>query len=247
MTEKHDRVGELEPASPEVVAECDPEDCKAEDPEADDLPDDVLSIEDDDDRSMPESYEEPAEAEISQEFEVTSTEAIQHIQESLDEVSDSIDEIRNASLQSASSMREMHRLLHTEFAGRLRGMQVELDTYRERDRGFVYDSILSELAQIYSNHCQLLDQDYANQQQLVYLFEGLLGILERFGVTLLKSSVGDERNNRHCQVLKRIPTGDESLHDRVAQSYNTGFYIENRTLVREKVDIYIYSPDPEHL
>ena len=170
------------------------------------------------------------------------------LRETVAKNSEDLAEIRRASLQSAQSMQEMHKLLHNEFAGRLRGMQVDLDTYRERERGFIYDGLLAELASLYSDNCHLLELasegvDPKLEQQLGYLFESISGMLERFEVTMMRSKVGEKRNNRHCQVLRRIPTTDENLHDTVVTSYNIGFYIDNRTLVKEKVDIYVYRPD----
>ena len=61
-----------------------------------------------------------------------------------------------------------------------------------------------------------------------------------YGMEKLRSEPGEKRNPRHCQILGRIPTGDPAKHDTVAKSYNSGFYIGNRTVIKEVVDIYIY-------
>ena len=61
-----------------------------------------------------------------------------------------------------------------------------------------------------------------------------------YGMTKLRSEQGEKRNPRHCQILGRIPTDDPAKHDTVAKSYNSGFYIGNRTVIKEVVDIYIY-------
>lgn len=66
--------------------------------------------------------------------------------------------------------------------------------------------------------------------------EDLLGV---YGMKKLRSEPGEKRNPRHCQILGRIPTGDPAKHDTVAKSYNSGFYIGNRTVIKEVVVIYI--------
>ena len=68
----------------------------------------------------------------------------------------------------------------------------------------------------------------------------ILDLLEEYGVQRLKSNPGDKRNTRHCQVLERIPTEDPALHDTIVASHNSGFYMENRTIIKEMVDIYLY-------
>jgi hypothetical protein len=37
-----------------------------------------------------------------------------------------------------------------------------------------------------------------------------------------------------------VATSEKDKHDTVVRSHNYGFYIENRTLVEEVVDIYYY-------
>lgn len=65
-------------------------------------------------------------------------------------------------------------------------------------------------------------------------------LLNVYGMTKQRSSQGEKRNPRHCQVLNRIPADDPAKHDTVAKSYNSGFYIGNRTIIKEMVDVYIY-------
>ena len=65
-------------------------------------------------------------------------------------------------------------------------------------------------------------------------------MLDEYGMSKIKSNHGDKRDPRHCQIHDRIITQDSSLHDTVAKSYNTGFHIGNRTVIKEKVDIYFY-------
>jgi molecular chaperone GrpE (heat shock protein) len=77
------------------------------------------------------------------------------------------------------------------------------------------------------------------------MFEDIIQILEGGGVLMQKSNQGDKRNPRYCQVADRVTTDNPDLHDTVAKIHSTGFYIENRVLIKELVDIYLYSGKTE--
>jgi hypothetical protein len=79
------------------------------------------------------------------------------------------------------------------------------------------------------------------KKRLQYMFKDMLQILENNCVSMQKSSPGDKRNTRHCQVVDRLPTDNPELHDTVVSSKSTGFYVENRSLIKEMVDVYLYS------
>ncbi len=57
----------------------------------------------------------------------------------------------------AADVREMHKLYHNEFAGRLKSMQDELECYHEIDRGRAFDDVLREVARIYCDNEALLN------------------------------------------------------------------------------------------
>ena len=65
-------------------------------------------------------------------------------------------------------------------------------------------------------------------------------LLNEYGVTKCRSSLGDKRNPKTCQILERIPTDDPDKHDTVAKSYNSGFCIGNRVIMKERIDIYFF-------
>ena len=151
--------------------------------------------------------------------------------------------IADTSARAMGEVREIHKLYHNEFAGRLKTMQDELDFFREIDRGRVFDGILGDVAKIYSDNEPVLDEitDPRALKRVRYMFMDILQILEVNGVHRHKSGAGDKRNARCCQIAERIATNDPQLHDTVALSHNTGFYKENRVLVKELVDVYLYS------
>lgn len=160
----------------------------------------------------------------------------------LEKISRVIAESAEASKKTFTELRDIHKLYHNEFAGRLKSMQDELDTYHKADRGHVFDSILSAIARIYGNNETLVDEidDPKTKKHVKYMLLDILDLLEEYGVQRLKSNPGDKRNTRHCQVLERIHTDDPALHDTIVASHNSGFYMENRTIIKEMVDIYLY-------
>lgn len=141
-----------------------------------------------------------------------------------------------------SEVREMHKLYHTEFAGRLKAMQDELEQYRKIDKGRAYDDILAAIARIYGNNETLTEEvvEPKAKKSIRYMLMDIEDLLSVYGMMKLRSGQGEKRNPRHSQVLNRIPTDDPAKHDTVAKSYNSGFYIGNRTVIKEVVDIYIY-------
>lgn len=160
----------------------------------------------------------------------------------IEKIRHDIAESAEASKKTFAELREIHKLYHNEFAGRLKSMQDELDAYHKADRGHAFDSILSAIARIYGNNETLVDEiaDPKTKKHVKYMLLDILDLLEEYGVQRLKSNSGDKRNPRHCQVLERIPTDDPALHDTIVASHNSGFYMENRTIIKEMVDIYLY-------
>ena len=141
-----------------------------------------------------------------------------------------------------AEVKEMHKLYHSEFVGRLNKMQEELEYYRKIDKGRIYDDILGALARVYGNYETLVDEvaDPKAKKSIKYMLMDIEDILLSYGMNKLRSEPGDRRNPRHCQVLNRISTDDPEKHDTVVKSYNSGFYIDNRTVIKEVVDIYVY-------
>jgi len=137
---------------------------------------------------------------------------------------------------------EMNKLYHNEFSGRLQKMQAEIDEYRERDKYSIYDGILKELASLYSRDKDIIRfaENEVLKKRLTLLFEDMLSLLNRYHVEKIESQPGDKRNIRHCDPVQLVPTECKEKHDTVVRSLSAGFYTGNRTLVKEKVDIYVY-------
>ncbi|MDR1149270.1 MAG: hypothetical protein LBK66_11630 [Spirochaetaceae bacterium] len=168
------------------------------------------------------------------------SDGLQTVQTGIERLERELKIIAEASVKTTGEIREVHKLYQNEFDKRLRFMQGELDKYHERDRGLVFDEILRELAGLYSDNEPFIEKiaDNKGKKWISGIFFGILQILEANGVHKLKSKPGDKRNTRHSQIVKLIPVENPDLHDTVASSRSAGFYIENRSLVKERVEIY---------
>jgi len=153
-------------------------------------------------------------------------------------IAQKLESMESSATKTATEMRELHKLYHTEFAGRLKKMQDELDDYHEISKGRVFDGILSEIAKLYSDNEDLVG--LLENKRLGYMFMDLMQVLETNSVHAQKSTPGEKRNTKYCQIIEQLPTDDPVLHDTVAVSLNTGFYVENRVLVKERIHVHIY-------
>lgn len=156
-----------------------------------------------------------------------------------------LDEIAATELRISKELHDLHRLYHSEFAGRLKSMQDELDRYRDVDSGRAFDGILSEIARIYNAYETLPDgvQDAKIKKGITYLLEDLKELVGEYGMTAYRSEPQTARRARFCKIANRLPTDDPQKHGVVAKSYNTGFSVGNRVVVEERVDVYVYVPN----
>ena len=140
-------------------------------------------------------------------------------------------------------MHEIRKLYHNEFAGRLQAMQEELNCYHEMERGRAFDELLRGIAKLYSDNQSIVDlvENEKTHKQLRHMFLDIAELLQGYGVHMQKSNPGDKRNPRFCQVIERRTTDDPDKHDTVVKSHRTGFYVENRALLKEMVDVYLYT------
>ncbi len=164
------------------------------------------------------------------------------LQSDMTAIREHMTELSESAKKTAVEMRELHRLYHNEFALRLKSMQDELDAYHKISRGEVFDSVLSAIARIYVNYETLADEvtDPKLKKNISYLLDDLLDMLSEHGVTRIKSFPGDRRNTRHCQVRNRLETDDPAKHDTIAASLSAGFCKENRSIIKEVIDVYLY-------
>ena len=182
----------------------------------------------------------------NKQFEETDTETdiLSNVLDQLNDLSTSIQKIQESSVIASTEIKDISKLYHSEFSGRLSSMQEKLDHYQEIEKGRIYDEIFRDIARIYSNYFSLLDDvtEPKVKKGLTYLFDDILQVLESYKVSKLSSKPGEKRNTRHCQIREKILTDDPEKHDTIACSKSPGFFIDNRTLVKEIVDVYIKQP-----
>jgi len=169
------------------------------------------------------------------------------IKVSIEQMGQDIKTLVDASTKITSEVREIHKLYHNEYASRLKSMQDKIEWYQEIEKGRIFDGILGEVAKLYTDYESMLDviSEEKVRKGFTYMLDDIVQILEANGVSKQKSKERDKRNTRHCRVIERVLTNTAELHDTIARSRGTGFYIENRSLIKEPVDIYLYSQDTD--
>ena len=149
--------------------------------------------------------------------------------------------------ETTSEVKAVRRLYHNNYAKQLSSMQAELDDYHKIDKGRVYEPILRDIAHVVVNSYFVVDNiaDEKVRRSFAYVIDELIQTLDDYGAHMQKSEPGEKRNPHYCQIIHKIPTNDPSLHDTIKESHAIGFYVENRPLIREQVDVYAYvKPQP---
>ncbi len=169
------------------------------------------------------------------------------VNESLAEIELRLDSINSMENRLLTEVREMHKLYHNEFAGRLVRMQDEIERYHKIESGRIFDDILHSLVEIYSTNENLPDEvtEPKANKAVRYMLQDIEDLLEVYGVSRISSKPGDPRDKRHCNVINRIQTDDPAKHDTIARSYRSGFHIGNRAILKEMTDIYVYGDIPK--
>ena len=67
-------------------------------------------------------------------------------------------------------------------------------------------------------------------------------ILEKNNIEIFKSEVGSDLTPVRHRVIKKIPSPEENLHGKLAESLSDGYTYMERIITPEKVAVYIYEP-----
>lgn len=86
------------------------------------------------------------------------------------------------------------------------------------------------------------EQSIPNKTFSDYTYD-LQDILEKNNVILFKSESGSDFVPLQQRILKKVPTDDESLHGKVAESMVCGYGYNNTVLSAEKVSVYAFEGD----
>lgn len=124
-------------------------------------------------------------------------------------------------------------------------MQRELDTYHKQFAEDAFAPLLMDMANVYITCRKYIMQqqdDKIREDLESILLESMEELFEDNGVEIQTSKVGSDRSLRRCKTRKTVPTGDESLHGKIAVSYNPSFSLGRNVLIKENVDTYVFDP-----
>ncbi len=129
-----------------------------------------------------------------------------------------------------------------------RGMQQDIDTYKEQLSQERFDGILKDIATIYVEYGSVLDDESMaerTKKNIRSLFEQLEDVLTDYGAEIVRSNEGEVRRTRITKVINKIPVDDEPKHNTIAKSRKPGVVRDRVVLYPEFVDIYVYEPKCE--
>ena len=143
------------------------------------------------------------------------------------------------SRQLVQSLRE-----NVNFQNQVRlGMQQELDTFKEQQRGEQFTPILKAIAAVCVEYRKLLTDESISRRTrrtLKLMFDELEEILSEYDAEVFTSQVGAPRRPLLTKIVNTVTTADKNLHNTVAQSRRPGVMRNGRPLYREFVDVYVY-------
>lgn len=160
-----------------------------------------------------------------------------------DELAATLDEILE--LQQKNS-RQLEQSLREEmlFKNQVRiGMQRELDTLKEQQRGEQFTPILKSVATVFVEYQKLLaDESIPRRMRrtLRLMFDELEDILAEYDAEVFTSAIGEQRRPLLTKIVSTVPTADKNLHNTIARSRRPGVIRNGRPLYREFVDVYVY-------
>ncbi|MBR2774891.1 MAG: nucleotide exchange factor GrpE [Selenomonadaceae bacterium] len=143
------------------------------------------------------------------------------------------------SRQLEQSLRE-----NVNFQNQVRqGMQRELESLKEQQRGEQFTPILKAVAAVCVEYRKMLTDESISRRTrrtLKLLFDELEEILSEYDAEIFTSEVGEPRRPLLTKIVNTVTTSNKSLHNTIALSRRPGVIRDGRTLYREFVDVYVY-------
>ena len=143
------------------------------------------------------------------------------------------------SRQLVQSLRE-----NVNFQNQVRqGMQRELDTLKEQQRGEQLTPILKSIAAVYVEYRKILADEAVpkrTRRTLSLMFDELEDILAEYDAEIFTSAVGEARRPLLTKIVNTVTTSDKNLHNTIAKSRRPGVIRNGRPLYREFVDVYVF-------
>lgn len=143
------------------------------------------------------------------------------------------------SRQLVQSLRE-----NVNFQNQVRqGMQKELETLKEQQRGELFTPILKSVATVCVEYRKILSDESVPKRlrrTLSLMFDELEDILSEYDAEVFSSAVGEQRRPLLTKIVNTVETSDKNLHNTIAKSRRPGVIRNGRPLYREFVDVYVY-------
>ena len=143
------------------------------------------------------------------------------------------------SRQLVQSLRE-----NVNFQSQVRqGMQKELETLKEQQRGEQFTPILKSIATVCVEYRKLLTDDAVPKRMrrtLSLMFDELEDILSEYDAEVFSSAIGEQRRPLLTKIVNTVATNDKNLHNTIARSRRPGVIRNGKPLYREFVDVYVF-------
>ena len=161
-------------------------------------------------------------------------------QNQLEATLEKILELQNKnSRQLVQSLRE-----NVNFQNQVRlGMQKELETLKEQQRGEQFTPILKSVATVCVEYRKILSDEALPRKfrrTLSLMFDELEDILADYDAEVFSSMKGEPRRALLTKVINTVATANVELHNKVARSRRPGVIRNGRPLYREYVDVYVF-------
>lgn len=202
-----------------------------------------------------ETVSKTVEAEEITEGKIADTE--EYVEEKTE--ADKLDKILESQQQLSEKIEDLNalfnaRILHTEHEEKIVDqMHKELQKYKEDMYAQLVRPILLDVIEVRDSIMRMAaaylakpegEQNIPNKTFSDYAFD-LQDILERNSVEIYRSKSGDDFTPIKQRVIKKVPTVDESLHGKVAESLSCGYSYNGRTISAEKITVYYFEKTVE--
>ena len=143
------------------------------------------------------------------------------------------------------------KILHTEHEEKIVDqMHKELQRYREDIYSQLVRPILLDVIEIRDSILRIASayQSKPEGEQNIPLktFEmyasDVQEILEKNNIEIFKSEVNTDFVPVRHRAIKKVPTPEESLHGKIAESLSDGYSYMEKTISPEKIAVYFYEP-----
>lgn len=203
-----------------------------------------------------ETVSETVEAEEIKEENATDTEKTVE-EESQQDKLDNILEVQQQLSEKIETLNALFnaRIMHTEHEEKIVDqMHKELQKYKEDMYAQLVRPILLDVIEVRDSIIRMAttylakpegEQNIPNKTFSDYAFD-LQDILEKNSVEIYRSKTGDDFTPIKQRAIKKVPTADESLHGKVAESLSCGYSYNGRIISAEKITVYYYEKPVEH-